>query len=470
MTSMRIVFAWLGALVMSAPGAAWAEGPQDKDTTKISVEARRVEICREGTPEFVEAEGLVTAMNARLAGMSPVEAHLPAARAMARLFAHLCFKGVPREVYGLGEADSVLALREFWRSGGHAHLSSILDWGRPALSERFYWTLPDLRRTWTRESDPKSPFFSLLCSAAAPDCGPQARGWRLRAAAFLKRFSRERQAYFGSLSQADDDSDDCAAPRKEGTPWVFGDWVACVRLGVRIEKVLPLGGLRAPTQGWLTVSGRRGHYSFCEEVRAYDLATGAAYVHQICDSAFAMGRAAGKGPHKISVPVLRVGQVPLASLREAAWMMLLADRVGEPLVIEAVRARIPDGIPFLQTSTFAGRGGGGRFGSNQTILDWRYSNEGGARAWGDLTWPEDYNDAVRAHAVELLKIAEAGFVEGCPPAPPPRHLAVPAGPGDDRVGTSKRTQEPHLVKLWEGMMSASHPSVCASRPVVPKVR
>jgi len=233
---------------------------------------------------------------------------------------------------------------------------------------------------------------------------------------------------------------------------------------------MPLGGLRAPTRGWLTLTGRRGHHSYCDEVRAYDLATGAAYVHEFCDAFFLIRTADGKTAPKANARTIRAGRVPVSNLREAAWMMLVADKVGAPLVTEAGRAQIPAGMPFFEATSFGGSIGGRSYGSGQTILDWRYSYDDRPRAWGDLIWPEDLNNPARAHAAKLLKIAEAGFEEGCPPAPPPRHLALPAGPGDGRGATPKKTQVPRFLELWEGMMSAPQPSSCVSAPAAPKAR
>ncbi len=45
---------------------------------------------------------------------------------------------------------------------------------------------------------------------------------------------------------------------------------------------LPLGDVKAPDTGWLVIAGRRGHYEFCDTVRAYDLETGAAFIDDNC--------------------------------------------------------------------------------------------------------------------------------------------------------------------------------------------
>jgi hypothetical protein len=47
-----------------------------------------------------------------------------------------------------------------------------------------------------------------------------------------------------------------------------------------------------------------------------------------------------------------------------------------------------------------------------------------------VQWP-DSDDAAHAHATELLHVAEQGFVEGCPPAKPPKIPWSALGPRTD---------------------------------------
>ncbi len=117
-----------------------------------------------------------------------------------------------------------------------------------------------------------------------------------------------------------------------------------------------------------------------------------------------------------------MGTVPRDALREAAWMILLASEVQED-VAEAWGFALP---AFVEPQRSMGELGGAHssftMSSGQTRLAWSYMPDGPSVASSDLTWPEDYNHAGREHAVSLLRIAEAGFVAGCPSASPPAVL------------------------------------------------
>ncbi len=76
-----------------------------------------------------------------------------------------------------------------------------------------------------------------------------------------------------------------------------------------------------------------------------------------------------------------------------------------------------------------GWGAGGGFHSGQTTLSWMWTDGRRQHITGKLTWPEDLRRAGYQHAVKLLQIAEAGFVEGCPTARLPRGLNINANKG-----------------------------------------
>jgi hypothetical protein len=61
-------------------------------------------------------------------------------------------------------------------------------------------------------------------------------------------------------------------------------WRTCLETLSLKPRKLALGSLKVPAQGWATFRGRRGHQSFCDELRAYDLATGSAYIAAVCSS------------------------------------------------------------------------------------------------------------------------------------------------------------------------------------------
>ena len=120
------------------------------------------------------------------------------------------------------------------------------------------------------------------------------------------------------------------------------------------------------------------------------------------------------------------------------------------LILAGTAAQLPEQVPALQRSTQRmGFGGGGARGSSaQTRLDWSWSLDDSHRHSGGLVWPQDYNRAGYDHAVKLLQIAEASFVESCPQAPLPQWLTEP-----------RRLQE-SSAELMEELRGLADAAVC----------
>jgi hypothetical protein len=118
------------------------------------------------------------------------------------------------------------------------------------------------------------------------------------------------------------------------------------------------------------------------------------------------------------------GRVSLDNLREALWMILLADR-SELLHTRARSYPIPRGVdrefrfesePPAPSYAWSFRGN-----SAQTLLKWAWLRpDGGLQAEGDLLWGS--YDLAEAHAADLIEVAEQGFSAGCPPARLPSQL------------------------------------------------
>ncbi|HEY7374364.1 MAG TPA: hypothetical protein VIF57_19530 [Polyangia bacterium] len=60
-------------------------------------------------------------------------------------------------------------------------------------------------------------------------------------------------------------------------------------------------------------------------------------------------------------------------------------------------------------------------------LIWRVTAAARELGGGTISWPRDLNDDAEADAAELLEVAEASFVPGCPPAAPPAALTAQLG-------------------------------------------
>jgi len=187
--------------------------------------------------------------------------------------------------------------------------------------------------------------------------------------------------------------------------------------------------MRAPESGWWVLEGRRGHHSFCDEIRAYHLETGTAFVVSSCSRLVLRndGSVDGRGTDTLRKVQTRMGQLPLDSLREAAWMTFLAPEVQEGVVLSGTGTALPPEItPAQRSGQGMGFGAVGGSGSSaQTRLNWTWSRSQGQRHSGALIWPEDYDRAGYDHAVKLLQTAEASFVESCPRAALPNWLTDP---------------------------------------------
>ena len=108
-------------------------------------------------------------------------------------------------------------------------------------------------------------------------------------------------------------------------------WRGCVEAARPKQFALPLGDVKAPETGWLVIAGRRGHYEFCDTVRAYDLVTGAAFIDDsCCEITFELGWPIDRDMHHRGMARrVKAGVVPVENLRETLWMLLLRSEAEE---------------------------------------------------------------------------------------------------------------------------------------------
>jgi hypothetical protein len=387
--------------------------------------ARTIKPCVPGEPAQVAAGKELQAIDRAVRKLAPGDDPAALVARIEQLGATKCFE----IIFGVGvAARSGLSLQTYWAEGGFSRLEATLALGGPK-GRRVFWTEPSVRRALTLETAPTSPIAAMLCRARDEACGAETAGWQLRADALF-----ELDAQVQRLRNSRDEPDNCekaaqAAPRAQQ----FLVWRDC--FVSRQEEVaprigFPIGQTRPPQQGWLVVTGRRGHYDFCDEVRAYDLATGAAYVVGSC-SALALeanGKVNAAKTNSARRRTIQLGHLPVPYLREAAWMMLLLDEL-DPRVRVAVGSELP---AWLEVSVDDARDEGeergiaGRvmgFSTSQTRLRWQLVGADRLGKTGTLTFPDATGDVAEDHAMRLLRIAEMGFVAGCPAAQPP---ALPA--------------------------------------------
>jgi hypothetical protein len=221
-------------------------------------------------------------------------------------------------------------------------------------------------------------------------------------------------------------------------PTRFEAWAMCViENAPRSLRYVSEKRLRAPERGWLVMRGRRGHYAFADEVRAYDLATGAAYVAR-SGSALVL---AGPNVDLASTDARRqsesfAGRVAPDQVRELAFVLLTRSALAEVrLQVEA--ARVPEGMPFTLAATAKpDRLGDGRSGwasSAQTEIAYALVDGVATRHEGHFTWPNS-SDRADDYADHLVQILEAGLEQGCAPA----RLPLAIGHGGARESAVSR--------------------------------
>jgi hypothetical protein len=299
-----------------------------------------------------------------------------------------------------------------------------------------------MRTVVAPETRPGHAATALLCPLKDAACGRETQGWWLRAESFFKLNRRQAPPANGDPAASVCLDEALAAAQSDG----FRAWQRCAPSIISRRAAMPLGRMRAPAEGWLVVRGRRGHYTFCDEVRMYGLATGAAWVSQDCGHL----RISEDIPAGRDRKVLR-GALPLDNLRELAWMLLQLDEIRADYPVSAESVSVPAQVELAgpaAAATVAGRRESVEImvSSDQTTLAWAIiAPAGGEVASGTLRWPTDYAGGGVDHALELLRVAEGGFTEGCPREQPPEVLNLgrarsAVSPVDASAGELARTQ------------------------------
>jgi hypothetical protein len=430
-----------------------------------------IEPCTPGSAEHDQAKLEFDKLDRQIDGLAPTDDHGPASKALRQLLELPCYRLAKLEQPESLEADSALALRELWQRGGRLWLAHYLKLGgKPNPGEMLRSVVPpSAPNTLTKQSAKGHPLRALLCSATDPACDRATQGWEERAEQSFEAFARTvrlRWATHDPKGSAIQSPKSCSAMvRALPAQDRYVRWWDCVASLPLRAASLPLGGIDAPRDGWLLIRGRRGHHDFCDELRAYDVATGAAYVAQSCGR-LALGHT-GRVDPKTTDAARRIktltGRLVADNIREATWMMLLADHVTKPAVRRAESFAIPGHVTVTRPPGKGRLRAGYSTGTSSahTVLAWTYLRRGRALDSGTLSWPSSYDDAAANHAVALLQVAEKGFSEGCPPAGLPPRLDLGKGvPGVSPVDTSRRSQNAIHDELVEALNALRKIRIC----------
>ena len=442
-----------------------------------AIEGRRAEeraqdrCVTKGTPEATRSRTALEALDQRILAMKSADDLHQAVADLRTLLGSRCFRlaaaqGDPPEF------AHPLSLRTWWETGGQAWLASYID--RPRLGRiddlRDHVVFPPgPRKVLTLDAAPGDALVPLLCRVADEECGRETSGWAERARdAFSARIVQDRvhdEDAFPIDSQALAARCEAEA-RKNEAPLGYAKWMECLAEHRVPGWALPLGRFRAPVRGWLVIHGRRGHYEFCDELGAYDLETGAAYVAKSCSGLHLKpgGSVDFEATNASRKAAVEAGRVNVANLREAVWMILLAPRA-EKVFLSADYFPIPMGIVPRPPEADEGErsfGSTGMWNSGQTQLSWVWlMADGQVLADGGLTWPSSYQ-APEAHAADLLRIAELGLRPECPPAKLP--VFAPGAPQSGVSAIDARPQEltALLGELGNSLREYSSAAACVA--------
>jgi hypothetical protein len=287
------------------------------------------------------------------------------------------------------------------------------------------------------------------CPPKDPACA-RAAAYMLRAEEAFDAKAASEEAYrtpkitSGSL-HVEIDPERCTSWIREESdrPKTFEAWSACVADRALKNRRYATGlSLRAPDRGWLVLRGRRGHYDFSDEVRAYDLATGATYV------VMEPGQLIANGP--APKPDSFTGAVVAEHVRELAFVLLTRAAVVEVRTAKQY-AVLPASISLRLTGDTPPKSWGRTrsWNSGQTTLEYVFL-DGATQFTGTFVWPES-DDWANQHVTALLRVMEAGVARGCAPArlPPTVELFTPNGrnlPGIDAKLETLRRQTCRGVK------------------------
>ena len=456
---MRLTAAAAAAFALALPISLCAvdAGARSEDTSSDPIWLQPLEPCRPGSPKHREASAGLEALRLQLdQRKAPSPSSLPSSlpsspqgraevlevaelnQSLRILLTNHCFAFAEHENPRGITAPSVAAFRAWWLAGGHSWLRSYLHLGDPSSPEGQKIVLPPAMPQLPRlGSAEKQIPPEMLCEPAA-SCGPIVAGWEARAEAALRYHAVDngRATPAHGIGRSSDKEpkapkDPCLAEaaRAAKPSERYMGWRRCVDQQDEPEYGLPFGSFRPLARGWLIVRGRRGHYQFCDEVRAYDLATGAAFVAKDC-SGLALrenGSVDAAATAQGRVPSTEIGRLPLDALREAAWMLVLAPQV-EARHRHSRTVPLPKGLRPIWRILYSttGRGGSAWGSSAQTVLGWAIVDQGRTVARGRLTWPSS-SEPGEHHAAQLLDIAERSLLPGCPPAGLPASLPLDLG-------------------------------------------
>jgi hypothetical protein len=292
-----------------------------------------------------------------------------------------CFRLAPK-VRLTAEQANLLGLRWFWAHGGS-------EWIRLAehVSQREIVVpgpipeAPTLKRAseWARAG--------LVCRAADPACGAEARAWAQRAERTINAIGR-RWPYSRPKPCRE------RAGLRSGES-AYDAWLECRVAAAGQVWVFPIAPLAAPSDGILF---SRGESRQCAEWRMFDVASGAGIWAQRCGA---------------RAPVVSLGRIDSRLLQEAVFVASLTDHVQsgpahqrlivpDDISLSSTLGAFPEGFEIAVTAS-----------SIQVSHRWTYALRDQTLSEGELKWPEDLNAPERTYAAWSFDAVDATWQSEC---------------------------------------------------------
>ena len=404
--------------------------------TVLASGGQYVSPCPAKSEEAKAARRALTEVSRQIHSLSPDEDTSAVAKRLWDLHEMRCFEG-SMETWRPYSATRGEGLKRWWKDGGEEWLRSYLE---QAAGSRTVVIPPDVRTSLT--ASPGTALSTVVCPR--DQTCPESSAWKRRTqSAILATWKAEREWWNPPEKFAPPKRKDCVArlagiPKEAQYTALRDCWE---RTRVR-TPLLPIGEVRLPKEGWLILRGRRGHYSFCDEVRAYSLKTGSAYIASSC-SALALvsgghvdAHATDKG-RKLEVTA---GKVPVDALRDTTLLLMIHESVDKAVQPKAERFELPAGLEAKWRVDQGGSITGGVFGGStaQTTIAWAFHPPGVAAGNGTFTWPYASRPA-ESLVAKWMAALEGRLEKGCPseripfellrsiPSPDVNHRDAPDG-------------------------------------------
>jgi hypothetical protein len=413
-------------------------GDPEKATPENPFTSDAVIPCRDDE-DRAQARKAIESLGAEIVSFD--ESSTPAAldkarRSLQALLDTPCFELAKADLREPLEFDSGVALRNWWWEGG----------GESALARRVGTDDDDRYPSITLPGQPlpslllrgheTHPLAPLLCAVDDHACGRDTRGWVRRS---TRGFENERRLT---------DAAECEKNLLNEEPEQrWSTLIECEMQNAPTETALPLGRFRAMTEGYFVVTQPPSN---CGSVEVYDLASGTVIRSSSCSRTDVL-----------------IGRVPLASLREAAWVMALS-AYAKDHVRQQTSFTIPDRVvPGRPRDVGEQRRLHGLSYRRGPQPAWTWYRRSGGKMVAQVTGTTPGSTAYVAgrYALELLRIADDSFVEGCAPAFSSAALAaVPwkeTGPMvTEKLNLGFDFQSPDLDAARAAILRAKPPAKC----------